>query len=464
MKKIVPLITCEIPLVNISASWCLVSTYRIRILESRSILSNNQSKATLWVLNTCLSVWDSGLLLSSQSRLHCPPRWTASHQIEKTHYSNQNCRAGLEPWLGFGCACLMWCHATSFIILDLWCCWIFELVSGRMQELEFHPCVNLHREKLFQLLWSCVTLMSASCTSKLLEQTCDSRKCIELIRLLIFSVRDLLQNQNFEIIQACIVVLYFAHDNIVCIHMRRMSETKRAKRLSQALVHLVIARTSLFTDHKISGPLIWAKYKHFKTISEQTADNSPTDFIFFLFKWMVIHAWCCDFVLLSSCFTRRFKISFHAFLCVTFFAWPSMSKDQEDRISASGLPEAFVSSFSLAPAEILDSNVSLYFVSVIAYCTFTSQRNVVLERCWFFWKWLSRPALSLTVLVRLRGTLNCPHCSVSDVIDTQCCIEMNSATMLLSREALSHATNCARPRETKNQIHELCEKTKSWPV
>ena len=49
------------------------------------------------------------------------------------------------------------------------------------------------------------------------------------------------------------------------------------KRLSQALVHLVIARASLFTDHKISGLPVRAKYRHFRTISGQTFDNSPTD-------------------------------------------------------------------------------------------------------------------------------------------------------------------------------------------
>ena len=36
-------------LVNMSASWCLVSMYQIWILGSRLILSNNQSTATLWV-------------------------------------------------------------------------------------------------------------------------------------------------------------------------------------------------------------------------------------------------------------------------------------------------------------------------------------------------------------------------------------------------------------------------------
>ena len=48
---------------------------------------------------------------------------------------------------------------------------------------------------------------------------------------------------------------------------------------SQALVHFVIDRASLFTDHRISGLPIRAKYKHFRTIWEHTCDNSPTDFI-----------------------------------------------------------------------------------------------------------------------------------------------------------------------------------------
>ena len=46
----------KFPLVNMSASWCLESTYLIWILGSRLILSNNQSRATLWVQDTCLIV------------------------------------------------------------------------------------------------------------------------------------------------------------------------------------------------------------------------------------------------------------------------------------------------------------------------------------------------------------------------------------------------------------------------
>ena len=50
----------KFPLLSMSASWFLVSMYLIWILEFKLIRSNNQSRATLWVLETCLIV---GLLL-----------------------------------------------------------------------------------------------------------------------------------------------------------------------------------------------------------------------------------------------------------------------------------------------------------------------------------------------------------------------------------------------------------------
>ena len=50
----------KFPLVNMSSSWCLVSMYLIWILVYKLILSNNQSRATLWVLEH-VSLWDSFL-------------------------------------------------------------------------------------------------------------------------------------------------------------------------------------------------------------------------------------------------------------------------------------------------------------------------------------------------------------------------------------------------------------------
>ena len=44
----------KFPFVKMSAIWCLVSMYLIGILRSKLILPNNQSRATLRVLDTCL--------------------------------------------------------------------------------------------------------------------------------------------------------------------------------------------------------------------------------------------------------------------------------------------------------------------------------------------------------------------------------------------------------------------------
>ena len=54
-------------------------------------------------------------------------------------------------------------------------------------------------------------------------------------------------------------------------------EINRFTRLSQALVHFVMDRASSVTDHRISGRPIRAKFKDFKTLWEQTCDNTPTD-------------------------------------------------------------------------------------------------------------------------------------------------------------------------------------------
>ena len=49
-------------------------------------------------------------------------------------------------------------------------------------------------------------------------------------------------------------------------HVGWLYEIKRDNRLLQALVKFVIDRANLFTDHRISGLPIRAKYKHFRTI------------------------------------------------------------------------------------------------------------------------------------------------------------------------------------------------------
>ena len=55
-QEMIPFVTSEFPLVKMSASWFLVSMYLTWILGSKLIRSNNHSRATLWVRETCLIV------------------------------------------------------------------------------------------------------------------------------------------------------------------------------------------------------------------------------------------------------------------------------------------------------------------------------------------------------------------------------------------------------------------------
>ena len=130
MKKIVPLITCEIPFCqHVGKLVFCVNVFDLNLgvqIDSvkQQIKSNSVGSG---YMSHC---WTSAFDDHFESRLRYPQKYTASRQIGKTsrstghsqHRSDQNCRAGLELWFCFGCACLMWCYATSFLVLDLWCC------------------------------------------------------------------------------------------------------------------------------------------------------------------------------------------------------------------------------------------------------------------------------------------------------------------------------------------------------
>ena len=91
-----------------SASWFLVSIYLIWILGSRLIRSNNQSRATLWVRETCLIV---GLLpfiiilitASLSSNTYNKASWLTDWTFERT--------ASMS-------------FITSIFLWGLWCLWI----------------------------------------------------------------------------------------------------------------------------------------------------------------------------------------------------------------------------------------------------------------------------------------------------------------------------------------------------
>ena len=87
------------------------------------------------------------------------------------------------------------------------------------------------------------------------------------------SLLDLQQKQNPETILICIVVVSSPHDNTVCSHMYDEFTKTNVLNVCRMLVHSVITRANLFT----SALPMRAKYMHFRTICEQTFDNSPTD-------------------------------------------------------------------------------------------------------------------------------------------------------------------------------------------
>ena len=128
-----------------------------------------------------------------------------------------------------------------------------------------------------------------------------------------------------------------------------MYEINRFRRLSHAFVHFVMDRASLFTDHRISGRPILAKYKHFRTILGAYLGQFSNRFHFFFSEMMVIDAWSRYFVELLNRIVCQLTISFHTFLDMTIHI-----------VGPRGNMKSFrVWFFSAHSAEIRDSNMVL---------------------------------------------------------------------------------------------------------
>ena len=125
-EKMAPLITCEVPFSqHVSELFFGVNIFDLNLrieIDSvkQPVLSNSVGSG--YVSHCRTSAFDDHLN-------HCFvvfKKCRASHRIEKTwssmnhnqHYSIQDCRDELESWFVFGCACLMWCCATSLLVLD----------------------------------------------------------------------------------------------------------------------------------------------------------------------------------------------------------------------------------------------------------------------------------------------------------------------------------------------------------
>ena len=120
----------KFPLVSMSASWFLVSMYLIWILGCTLILSKNPSKATLWVLETCLI---AGLIpfmiilitASLSSKIFNKASW----REELTFWGNKiNIIQIINHFMGFFCIWCLWGAArtsSGFVhgFLRAWLLW-----------------------------------------------------------------------------------------------------------------------------------------------------------------------------------------------------------------------------------------------------------------------------------------------------------------------------------------------------
>ena len=288
------------PSVKMSAIWRLVSMYLIWILGYNLMLSNNQSRKNS-VCSGCTShCWTSAfddhfLITASFSSntyniaLKSRRRLSVRRNLIKIHSLRVSC------WVGT--LVLFWVclfdvvsrdrfPRTWSLVLLSWCGKEWNTSMSKSQRSKAGiPSMRVPASR--GIIWASVEL-------------CETEVCFLHIQLLWTNVwlpkmHNSPPEVDFE--SACkIRVLKQSLSALLCCisptwqyclnsHVWWMFEIKRAKRLSQALVHFVIARASSFTDSKMSGLPIPAKYRHFRKIWEHTFDSSPTDLISSSLNW-----------------------------------------------------------------------------------------------------------------------------------------------------------------------------------
>ena len=127
----------------------------------------------------------------------------------------------------------------------------------------------------------------------------DFQKRTMFLQKWISNLQDLPRTQSLETIAVCSLTVLPTWQCCLYSHVWWIYEINRFWRLSQASVHSVIDRANFFTEERTSDRPKRAKYKHFRTIREQTCDKFSNRFQFFFFKVVVIDAWsrysksCC---------------------------------------------------------------------------------------------------------------------------------------------------------------------------
>ena len=259
----------KFPFVNMSSSWFFgVNVFDLDLGVQIDSTSNNQSWATLWVLETCLFVWLLPFMIilitaSLSSKIFNKASWREESTFEEIKLTLS--RSSIFPWIFFR----VWrCVRVSPVLDYSDTCFREELrLSDPTNQVRvYRPSSILHLEKWFLVLLNCAKLKFVSYTSNLLEQMYDFRNMHNVPPDVDFeSSRSPAKSESWNSPNLpCLQC--FQHDNIVCNHMydECKRSIKRDNRLSHALVHFVIDGANLLTDHKISGFPTRAKYKHFR--------------------------------------------------------------------------------------------------------------------------------------------------------------------------------------------------------
>ena len=113
----------------------------------------------------------------------------------------------------------------------------------------------------------------------------DFQKCTMFLQKWILNLQDLLRSQSLETVPVCIVWQYYTHDNIVFFHVYDeflKSNDSGVCHMLWSILWWILQVCSLTREYQVFQR---AKYKHFRTIWEQTFDSFPTDFNSSSLKW-----------------------------------------------------------------------------------------------------------------------------------------------------------------------------------
>ena len=318
----------KLPLINMSASWFLVPTYLIWILESRLIRSNNQSSATLGVLDTCLIVGLLPLMIISDHRFII--------------FSNVQLRLILRricAFVGTLSTCDKWSTSQCPYNLGLDVCaksffFVFCVVGGLVL-LECNTSINTsHKTRV-----SCPSIRSLVSNAMIFDsaELWDTDVCFVHIELM--GTNGRLPQRDIKFLPKLTLTPQGPQQNLsletdpidnaepglpTWQYCRKslvwwMYEIYVVKRLSHALVNFVSAAlVSLFTDHRMSSLPICARCKQFKTICEHTCEKYPIDSWSSTLNWWPSKQGLETVYSFQSCWSTVQSISLNAFLSMSF--------------------------------------------------------------------------------------------------------------------------------------------------